>query len=265
MIALCVDDERLLLEDLKRAVGKSPDISQVVAFDDAIEADEWAQEHDFDIAFLDVRMPLVDGLELAKRLHRKDPYLPIVFCTGFREYALDAFAVHASGYLLKPVRAEKLQQEINIAKEQIEGHKAAMRAAAAETKEGYLLTIQPYDGFTVLDQSGTPLSFKRSKEKELFAALVHQRGKEISTDSLCDMLWEDNAWMYEKNRQYIYTLFSLLRNTLREAGAESVLGKGASGYVLDMRRIFVDESKKDTQKYLPGYRWSGEKHSLSEV
>ena len=127
MIALCVDDEALLLEDLKRAVEKSPDISQVYAFDDAIDADEWAQTHKADIAFLDVRMPVVDGLELARRLHRNRPALPIVFCTGYKEYALDAFAIHASGYLLKPVRPDRVQEEI----EHVKSSQDQAEAAAA--------------------------------------------------------------------------------------------------------------------------------------
>ncbi len=264
MIALCVDDEALLLEDLKRAVEKSPDISQVYAFDDAIDADEWAQTHKADIAFLDVRMPVVDGLELARRLHRSQPGLPIVFCTGYKEYALEAFTVHASGYLLKPVRPDKVQEEIEHVKSRQDQTKAAAgendRTAPdqkqEEPKADWLLTVRPYGEFTVLDRQGQSISFKRKKEKELFAALIHQNGKEITADQLCELLWDDNAWMYEKNKQYIYTLLSLLRGTIRDAGAEEILKKGESGYILDTSRIYVDDSGKQGQEYMPGYAWS---------
>ena len=265
MIALGVDDEALLLEDLKRAVEKSPDISQVYAFDDAIDADEWAQTHKADIAFLDVRMPVVDGLELARRLHRNRPALPIVFCTGYKEYALDAFAIHASGYLLKPVRPDRVQEEIEHVKSSQDQAEAAAAGENDRTdqnqkqespKTDFLLTVQPYGGFTVLDRQGEPIGFKRKKEKELFAALIHQKGKEITADQLCEMLWDDNAWMYEKNKQYIYTLLSLLRGTMRDAGAEEILKKGESGYILDTSRIYVDDSGKQGQEYMPGYAWS---------
>jgi two-component SAPR family response regulator len=265
MIALCVDDEALLLEDLKRAVEKSPDISQVYAFDDAIDADEWAQTHKADIAFLDVRMPVVDGLELARRLHRSQPGLPIVFCTGYKEYALEAFTVHASGYLLKPVRPDKVQDEIEHVKhsqDQTEAvtseekNRTAQDQKQETPKADYLLTVQPYGGFAVLDRRGEPIRFKRKKEKELFAALIHQNGKEITADQLCEMLWDDNAWMYEKNKQYIYTLLSLLRGTMRDAGAEEILKKGESGYILDTSRIYIDDSGIKEQEYMPGYAWS---------
>ena len=252
MIALCVDDETLLLEDLKRAVGKSPDISQIVAFDDAMEAEEWAQEHTCDIAFLDVRMPVVDGVELAEKLHKRTPFLPIIFCTGYKEYALAAFSVHASGYLLKPVRSEKVQQEISHVIQ-------SRRSAGIDEKEAALLTVQPYGGFTVLDRNGKKLDFRRSKEKELFAVLVHKKGQEISTKELCEILWTDNEWMYEKNRHYLYTLFSQVRSTLREAGAESVLEKSVDGYALDMSQIYLDDSEKEKQKYMPRYVWSQER------
>ena len=257
MIALCVDDETLLLEDLKRAVEKSPDICQVEALDDPFEAAEWALEHPFDIAFLDVRMPVMSGIELADQLHQIRPGVPIIFCTGYREHALDAFRAHASGYLLKPIRAEKVQEEIDHIKALQGGFADAASAAdTADTADRIFFTVRPYGGFTVQDAQGRPIRFHRSKEKELFAALIHRDGREISTEDLCGLLWEDNAWMYEKNKQYLYTLFSYLRSTLREVGADDILTRGGSGYSLDMERIRIDETGKGKQEYLPGYAWS---------
>ena len=263
MIALCVDDEYLLLEGLKRAVEASPDITFVKAIDDPFEAEEWAMEHPFDIAFLDVRMPVMSGIELAGQLLQIRPGAAVIFCTGYREYALDAFQVHATGFLLKPIRADKVQQEIDHVKALKAGDGARaggdVDAGKTDAADDTLLTVRTYGGFDVRDFKGQPVSFRRNKEKELFAALIHQGGREVSTDCLCNMLWDDNAWMYEKNRQYIYTLFSYLRRTLREAGAGELMTRGETGYSLDMSRIRIDETGKGQLEYLPGYAWSSQK------
>lgn len=262
MIALCVDDETLLLEDMKRTVAKSPDIMEVAAFDDAIDALDWAVDHSFDIAFLDIRMPVMSGVELAGLLRRIRPDLPVVFCTGYQEYALEAFQIHANGYLLKPVRLNKVQEEIDHIKQMGGFLNTAAAEQPADSKQpvkrnGYLLTVRPYGAFSVTDRNGRAVPFSRNKEKELFAALVHQEGKEISADSLCDLLWEDNERMYEKNKQYIYTLFSHLRSTLRQVGAEALLRKEADGYSLDMTRICVDQDGKGSLPYMEDFSWAG--------
>ncbi|MBP5272338.1 MAG: response regulator, partial [Clostridia bacterium] len=88
MIALCVDDEVLLLEALTSAVKASPDIHQVVAFEDEYDALEWVRDHRPDMAFLDIQLHDLNGMELAEALRKVYPELPVVFCTGYREYAV---------------------------------------------------------------------------------------------------------------------------------------------------------------------------------
>ena len=106
MIALCVDDEPIMLALLQKAVEASPDIDEMVAFGKADDALAWAETHHFDVAFLDVELHGLSGTEIARRLREKSPYLPIIFCTGYSEYALDAMRLHADGYLLLPVNMQ---------------------------------------------------------------------------------------------------------------------------------------------------------------
>ena len=113
MKALCVDDETITLALLKRAVEASDDIDEVYAFEEETDALEWAKTNHFDVAFLDIELHGISGTEVARRLREKSPYLPVIFCTGYAEYALEAMKLHADGYLLKPIHAEDVQSELD--------------------------------------------------------------------------------------------------------------------------------------------------------
>ena len=113
MIAIAVDDEVLMLGALVAAVEASPDIASVTKFSDCESALEYAQNNPIDIAFLDINMRGMGGLALAERIVAARPGCKIVFCTGYEEYAISAFKLHASGYLMKPISAEYVQGEID--------------------------------------------------------------------------------------------------------------------------------------------------------
>ena len=112
MICLLVDDEPLLLRKLQRAVAEVLPDAEVYAYTDPAEALSFAETTRVDIAFLDIRMRGMDGLELAKALVMRYPETNIVFCTGFSEYALEAYDAYASDYLLKPITAEQLKKAL---------------------------------------------------------------------------------------------------------------------------------------------------------
>jgi YesN/AraC family two-component response regulator len=91
---------------------KLPQVTEVKGFIKGLEALEWLNEHTVDVAILDINMPDIDGLTLAARIKEKQPDTAIVFLTGYSQYAVDAFALHASGYLLKPLNPKHLAREI---------------------------------------------------------------------------------------------------------------------------------------------------------
>ena len=101
MIAIAVDDEVLMLGALVKAISASPDIRVVTKFSDGEEALNFLREHPADIAFLDINMRGMGGLALAEKIITLRPLCKIVFCTGYEEYAIPAFKLHASGYLMK--------------------------------------------------------------------------------------------------------------------------------------------------------------------
>jgi CRISPR/Cas system-associated endonuclease Cas1 len=112
MIAIAVDDEPLMLGALAKAIGSSEDITGVMKFSDCEEVIEFFKNNDADIAFLDINMRGMGGLSLAEKIINLCPKCRIVFCTGYEEYAIPAFKLHASGYLLKPISVADVQGEI---------------------------------------------------------------------------------------------------------------------------------------------------------
>ncbi|TRX12532.1 LytR/AlgR family response regulator transcription factor [Flavobacterium gawalongense] len=106
MILKCiaVDDEPLALQIIVSYIEQTPSLSLVGQFSNAIEALKAIHEQDIDLIFLDIRMPDINGIELAKIVeqYRVKGNLRIIFTTAFDQYALDSYKVDALDYLLKP-------------------------------------------------------------------------------------------------------------------------------------------------------------------
>jgi DNA-binding LytR/AlgR family response regulator len=109
---LVVDDELPALDDLAYLLRQHPRIASVVTASDATEALRRLRDGSFDAVFLDIRMPGLDGLELARILGRFAWPPDIVFVTAFEQHAVEAFELQAVDYLLKPVRPERLSDAI---------------------------------------------------------------------------------------------------------------------------------------------------------
>lgn len=109
---LAVDDEPLALEMLADAIKKAAPDAEVIEFGTPSELLRYAENNICDIAFLDIHMRGMTGIGLAGRLKEKLPDINIVFVTGYDEYAGEAMALHASGYIVKPVTAEKVFREL---------------------------------------------------------------------------------------------------------------------------------------------------------
>ena len=103
MRILIVDDERIARESLKHSIIKilGPDTPVITAQSGAQALEEAAAQAP-DVAFLDIEMPGMSGLELAKALKERCPGTNIIFVTAHSSYALQAWRLHASDYLLKP-------------------------------------------------------------------------------------------------------------------------------------------------------------------
>jgi DNA-binding LytR/AlgR family response regulator len=109
---LVVDDEEPALADLAYLLRQHPRIGSVVTASDATEALRRLRDGRFSAVFLDIRMPGLDGLELARVLSRFARPPEIIFVSAFEQHAVEAFELQAVDYLLKPVRPERLSDAI---------------------------------------------------------------------------------------------------------------------------------------------------------
>ncbi|HEX7303592.1 LytTR family DNA-binding domain-containing protein [Lentzea sp.] len=132
---LAVDDEAPALEDLVYLLRSDPRIAHVEAVTDATKALRVLHRamdagQPLDAVFLDIRMPGLDGLDLARVLSRFAQPPPIVFVTAHQQPAVEAFELKALDYLLKPVRQERLAESVHRIVHEVWDSKSAADQAA---------------------------------------------------------------------------------------------------------------------------------------
>ena len=246
MIAIAVDDEPLMLGALTKAIKASDDITFVADFTSSEDALDYIKSNHADIAFLDINMRGMGGLSLAKKIISFCPECKIVFCTGYEEYAIPAFKLHASGYLMKPVSAKDVQAEID----NIKGVRQSQMP----------LTVKCFGNFEVFSK-GEKLTFKRSKTKELFAFLVDRNGAGVTVAEIGAALWEEDK--DQKNHNYIHQLFRDLRKSLEAVGAEEIFERNNYFYSLNPEKLdcdyysYLKTGKPEFRgEYMSQYSWA---------
>jgi two-component SAPR family response regulator len=210
---LTLDNESLALESLNNAVRAAEPGALLKSFTRASEALAALEKDHYrpDVAFLDIEMPGMTGIELAGRIRKASPGTWLIFVTGYSQYALEAFNVHASGYLLKPVTKEDIREELNLIE----------RRTPSGKEPEKILQVHCFGNFEVFS-AGVPVVFTRKKAKELFAYLVHKRGAVCTTREMAAVLFEDMP--YDLARQnYLQTLITSMTQSLRNVGAESAV------------------------------------------
>ncbi len=194
MTAICVEDESLILQLTVSLCQELPALDEVQGFQKAQDALQWLETHTAQIALLDIDMPDMDGLALAEKIQRAHPETAIIFLTGYAQYAVEAFQLHVSGYLLKPMTKASVADALaNL--------RYRPRESAAKPVE-----VRCFGAFEVL-VDGRPVQFGRTKSKELFAYLVDRRGSSCTYDMVVGALWPDRR-VGETQKSMVRTLLS---------------------------------------------------------
>ena len=112
MKILVIDENEPDLKQLTNSITEALPGAQIFAFSNPVELLEFAQDNPCDIAFLEMVMPVMSGITMAKKLQSYNPKINIIFVSAYCENTADAFALHPSGFVIKPVTKEAIEREI---------------------------------------------------------------------------------------------------------------------------------------------------------
>src|SRR5690606_25768338 len=179
MKVVIADDEPLARERLRLLLAEHPDLELVAEAGDGGQALHAVAEHDADLVLLDIAMPGIDGLEAARHLAAFEPRPAVVFCTAYDAHALSAFEAAAVDYLVKPVRAERLQAALERARTFVAGRdanaagdgKGGRRTHLCARLRGSLRLIPVED-----------IHYLQAEEK--YVVVHHARGEDLIEESL---------------------------------------------------------------------------------
>lgn len=213
MNVIYVDDEKLQLTNFRLTVEEVPMIDSLETFGEGEAALAWAGEHPVDVAFLDIEMRGMNGIELARRLKAIDENIQVVFVTAYEQYALEAYGVDAIGYLLKPYLGEDIEKHLR-------------RASCFKKTPKAQIQIRTMPELSV-SVNGKPIIIGRNKQEELLALLIDRGESGLLKRDAIEKLWNgcssDNIY---------WTTMSRLKKILDEAGASDlILTKGQTKYI----------------------------------
>lgn len=226
MIIFAIDDEPHSLSLLERAILTAEPDADLRTFQraSALLAAIEEQHAVPDVVFSDIEMPGASGMALALRIKRAAPDARIVFVTGYSEYAVEAFRLRASGYVLKPVTAERVREELDALPTEKPAAGDAPLPVPEESAAGgeRRLVVRCFGYFEAYRDGGEPLMFGRKQTKEMLAFLIDREGAVCTADELMAALWggEGDAG---KCKAYLRALTQDLRQTLAELGMEKLL------------------------------------------
>lgn len=222
MRILIVDDEKMVLEESKEIVKAVRPDDEIICADRSVEALDIVKQKHIDVALLDIEMPVMDGLTLAKNIKETDPDTNIIFVTAYSKYAVDAFGMYVSGYLLKPLQEKEFEEALkNLRIPVLDIVRTDENKPAVSDSMQAALRVQCFGSFEVY-KGDEIVQFPRTKSKELFAYLVSIEGNVANTSQLCAVLWEDSV-SQDKNRHYLRNLISDLKKTLKKYHAQDAL------------------------------------------
>lgn len=251
MRIVAVDDEVLALDSILACLRSVAPGAEAVGFGDAEEGLGYLEDHGADVALLDVEMGGLTGLELARRCRELHPRINIIFTTGYSQYALDALKLHASGYLMKPIREEDLRAELENLR-----HPPKKPSCAR-------VHVQAFGSFEIFVDN-RPLKLPLSKCKECLAYLVDRKGALVSYAELAVVLWEDRPYNRTMQNNVNQVVFKMMK-ALEEAGIQDIVIRSHGTIAINREHVDCDyfnaldsnePPRSFTGEYMSNYSWA---------
>jgi two-component SAPR family response regulator len=220
-----VDDEELARSRLTVLLAEIEEIELCGSFGTAEQALNFLENNLVEVIFLDITMPEMDGMEFANLLMERGSSASVVFVTGYGEYAVEAFELEATDYLLKPISRERLAKTIG-------------RLIKKQQSKAKGLHITCFGGFRVSleEDGGQAIGWRSPKVEELFAYLVSKGS--VSRDEIADTLWD--GFTLDKAMKNLNSTVYYIRKALQQYGLEECLVTTRKQISLDSKRIYCD-------------------------
>lgn len=184
MKILITDDEPLARDRvrhlLSRMEGYQP-IEQDAS--NGLEAIELTRQYQPDIVLMDIRMPMMGGLEAAGHLAGMERPPAIIFCTAYDNHAIEAFDVQAIGYLLKPVKAEDLQRSLNRASKVNRAQMNRLQDSLSDNGSRSHISAKTLKGIELIPLDSIYYFMADSK----YVTVYHENGETLIDDPLKDL------------------------------------------------------------------------------
>lgn len=244
MRILIVDDEPLARDRLRRLCSEIPDAQIVGEAGDGANAVNTAAEMQPDVVLLDVRMPGMNGLEAARHIATQEPAPAIIFTTAYDDYALQAFHVHAVGYLLKPIEKDKLQQALYMAARPNKVQLSAIKAADGKPVARTHISAR-VRGNIVLIPINEVYYFQADQK---YVTVRHEGGEVLIEEALKELEEEFSAQFVRIHRNALICL-NRVQGLERDALGRSLLTLRGIGDKLEVSRRHLTDLRA-TLKHL---------------
>ena len=231
MKIILVDDEALLLEDLAISLARYSDIEISATFTDPKAALAWLQINKVDVAVLDISMPGLNGLDLARMAVEAQPQLLVVFLTAYEGFAVQAFEQRAFDYLLKPLSDKRLDQTVYRLRENLANRPIEQPLPKAE------IFVRFFGRFEVFVNK-QPLRWRSRKCQELIAYLLSRSGCSAPKYCVAEALFPETE---EKNAALnTQSTVSRARQSFADAGLLAQIVYSDDSYRLIMPKYRSD-------------------------
>ncbi|MCK5770578.1 LytR/AlgR family response regulator transcription factor [Algiphilus sp.] len=197
MRVIIVDDEPLARERLRRLVAEFPGYEVVGEASDGETALDVIDDEQPDIVFLDIRMGGMDGLQVARQLAELDLPPAVIFTTAYAEHALSAFDAAAAGYLLKPIRKEKLRDILLRVRRPSRAHQAGPAEAAGDAPKREFVLATTRDGLIRIPWSDVVYFLADQK----YTTVHHLHGEVLIEESLKMLEQDFSPWFIRVHRK----------------------------------------------------------------
>lgn len=240
MKVLIVDDEPPARERLQRLCAELPDVEVAGEAGNGPDALEMAQRTRADVVLLDIRMPSMDGLEVARHLAALAEPPAVVFVTAFDQYALDAFEAHASAYLLKPIRREKLLDALQSARRITRPQLAGLAAKSGTGSARRQIAARVRDRLKLIPVSDIHYFLADQK----YVTVRHAQGEDLIEESLKNLEDEFGDAFVRVHRNALVALSAVDSVQRGTDGQLSVIIKHGGDHLPVSRRLAADALRK---------------------